>query len=220
MPEHVRQGVCRNVGVSWAKSVGAPFLLFSDADDVSYPHRLAAVREVFEKDLDAGLVYSSFDVIDEQGMCVDRAMLAEPIRQILETLIRDAPRGYDTWKRIGVETGYSNLTSTTAVRTAVAVDFPFFCMTAEDSNAWFRMSGGGVKFSYVEKRLAKYRIPSYVKGSQDRRRVGNSYPFSKMIAEFSGFFAAAEMAVTRGDISTREAQELERGFFLRQSRTL
>ena len=56
-----------------------------------------------------------------------------------------------------------------------------------------------MKFSYVETPLAKYRIPTYIRGSQDRQRVGESYYFGKMVAEISGFFAAADMAVARGE---------------------
>jgi glycosyltransferase involved in cell wall biosynthesis len=220
MPERVRQGVCRNVGVSWAQRVGSAFVLFNDADDVSYPDRLEKVRAAFDTDPETGLVYSTFDVIDEDGLRVERHLLAEAILQILDAQASNAPRGYEAWKRIGVETGYANLTSTTAVRTSVALEFPFFCMTAEDSNAWYRMSGGGVKFSYVETPLAKYRIPTYIKGSQDRQRVGESYYFGKMVAEISGFFAAADMAVARGEIRSQEARHLERDFLLRLSRTL
>ncbi|HEY6451549.1 MAG TPA: glycosyltransferase [Steroidobacteraceae bacterium] len=220
MPEHVGQGVCRNVGVNWAKRIGAAFVLFNDADDVSYPDRLERVRSEFERDPDVGLVYSTFEVIDEDGVQVERHRLGEPIRQILDAQSANAPRGYDAWKRIGTETGYANLTSTTAVRTAVAIEYPFFCMTAEDSNAWYRMSGGGVKFSYVEAPLAKYRIPTDIKGSQDRARVGESYYFGKMIAEIAGFFAATDMATGRGEIDSQEARQLEKDFFLRLSRTL
>lgn len=220
MPERVRQGVCRNVGVSWAHSIGSQFVLFNDADDVSNPHRLQRVRAAFEGDADAGLVYSSFEVVDERCRRVDRDALAEPIRQILEALTPNPPRGYDVWKRLSGDTGYANLTSATAVRTSVALEYPFFCMTAEDSNAWYRMSGGGVKFCFIETALTKYRIPTYVKGSQDRQRVGDAYPFGKMIAEFSGFFAAVEQAIARGEIDNRESLALERDFFMRLSRTL
>jgi Glycosyl transferase family 2 len=220
MPEHVGQGVCRNVGVNWAKRIGASLVLFNDADDVSYPDRLERVRAAFDNDALTGLVYSSFDVIDEDGLSVERRRLAQPICQILDAQAADAPRGYGVWKRIGVETGYVNLTSTTAVSTAVATKFPFFCMIAEDINTWYRMSGGGVKFSYLGSPLAKYRIPTYVRGSQDRQRVGESYSFGKMISEISGFFAAADLATARGEISRREARNLERDFFRRLSHTL
>ena len=77
-----------------------------------------------------------------------------------------------------------------------------------------------MKFSYVETPLAKYRIPTYIRGSQDRQRVGESYYFGKMVAEISGFFAAADMAVARGEIKSQEARHLERDFLLRLSRTL
>ena len=220
MPEHVGQGVCRNVGVNWAQRIGSALVLFSDADDVSHPDRLRRLRAEFDGDPDAGLVYSAFEVIDENGQRVERHLLGEPIRQILDAQAANAPHGYDAWKRIGTETGYANLTSSTAVRTSVAIKFPFFCMTAEDANAWYRMSGGGVKFAYIEAPLAKYRIPTDIKGSQDRQRVGESYYFGKMIAEIAGFFAAADMAIARDEISSQEARQLERDFFLRLSSTL
>jgi hypothetical protein len=115
---------------------------------------------------------------------------------------------------------HANLTSATAVRTRFAIDFPFYCMTAEDSNAWYRMSGGGVKFAYLDASLTKYRVPSYVRGSQDRQRVGSEYPLGKLISEFSGFFAAAAISIARGEISTLEAGQLEADFLLRLARTL
>jgi glycosyltransferase involved in cell wall biosynthesis len=220
MPEHVGQGVCRNVGVNWAERIGSPFVLFSDADDVCHPERLARVRAEFDRDPDAGLVYSAFEVIDENGRSVERHLLGEPIRQILDAQAANAPRGYDAWKRIGIETGYANLTSTTAVRTSVAIKFPFFCMTAEDANAWYRISGGGVKFAYIDAPMAKYRIPTDIKGSQDRQRVGESYYLGKMIAEIAGFFAAADMAIARDEITNEEARKLEKDFFIRLSSTL
>jgi glycosyltransferase involved in cell wall biosynthesis len=220
MPEHVGQGACRNAGANWAQRIGSAFVLFNDADDVSHPQRLARVRAEFDADPDAGLVYSTFEVIDENGQRVERHRLGEPIRQILDAQAANAPRGYHAWKRIGIETGYANLTSTTAVRTSVAIQFPFFSMTAEDANAWYRMSGGGVKFAYIEAPLANYRIPSDIKGSQDRQRVGESYYFGKMIAEIAGFFAAADMAIARDEITSEDARHLERDFFLRLSSTL
>jgi glycosyltransferase involved in cell wall biosynthesis len=220
MPEHVGQGACRNAGTKWAQRIGAAFVLFNDADDVSQPQRLERVRAEFDADPDAGLVYAAFEVIDENGQRVERHRLGEPIRQILDAQAVNAPRGYHAWKRIGTETGYANLTSTTAVRTSVAIEFPFFSMTAEDANAWYRMSGGGVKFAYIEAPLANYRIPSDIKGSQDRQRVGESYYFGKMIAEIAGFFAAADMAIARDEITSQEARQLERDFFLRLSSTL
>jgi len=41
-----------------------------------------------------------------------------------------------------------------------------------------------------------------------------------MIAEIAGFFAAADMAIARDEITGEEARKLEKDFFLRLSSTL
>ena len=58
-------GLARNKGVLYAKELDAPFILYNDSDDLSDPKRLELVRNAFEKDKTVNVVYTSFDVIDE-----------------------------------------------------------------------------------------------------------------------------------------------------------
>ena len=60
-------GATRNKGVEYAHKIGCPFIIFNDSDDLSDPRRLELVRKVFESDNSVNVVYTSFDVIDENG---------------------------------------------------------------------------------------------------------------------------------------------------------
>ena len=64
-------GAARNKGVKYANEIGAPFILFNDSDDISDPRRLELVRKAFEEDDTVNVVYTSFDVIDENDNVVD-----------------------------------------------------------------------------------------------------------------------------------------------------
>src|SRR5690349_18282323 len=60
-------GEARNSGVRWAARLGAPFVLFLDADDLAHPERLARTRRVFARRPEVDMVYSSFVTVDESG---------------------------------------------------------------------------------------------------------------------------------------------------------
>ena len=64
LENNVVSGMARNIGIEYANSIGAPFVLFNDSDDLSDPKRLELVREKFS-DSQTNVVYTSFDVIDE-----------------------------------------------------------------------------------------------------------------------------------------------------------
>ncbi|MBQ6922184.1 MAG: glycosyltransferase, partial [Clostridia bacterium] len=77
-------GAARNTGVRYAHEIGAPFILYNDSDDLSDPRRLELVRKAFEKDDSVNVVYTSFDVIDENDEPVPNDRIALPVREIIE----------------------------------------------------------------------------------------------------------------------------------------
>lgn len=64
----------RNAGISEAK---ADIILTQDADDISYPERVAETLAAFKK-TKADIVYSSFHTIDAIGQILDAPILALP----------------------------------------------------------------------------------------------------------------------------------------------
>ena len=117
-------GVARNRGVAYAHEIGAPFILYNDADDISDPRRLKLVRKAFE-DESINVVYTSFDVIDENGNVTPRDQLSPAIKEIIEGNEFDAVEGEYAWINIALKKKYTNLTSCTAVRTSLAFEEKF-----------------------------------------------------------------------------------------------
>ena len=77
-------GASRNTGIRYAGEFGAPFILFNDSDDISDPRRLELVRQAFEKDDAVNVVYTSFDVIDENDITVPTEQINRSVREIIE----------------------------------------------------------------------------------------------------------------------------------------
>ena len=122
---HRGAGACRNIGVRWANQRGSPLVLFNDADDVSHPRRVEAVKRIMRECPGVGFVYSGIDVIDERGLELPRERLIPALQEILESHEHSPVEGLDGWIRMGTDTGYTCVTSTVAVRTNVAVAHPF-----------------------------------------------------------------------------------------------
>jgi glycosyltransferase involved in cell wall biosynthesis len=136
-------GVCRNIGIDWAAEQGSPFVLFNDADDISHKDRLKISRQILAEDSDATVVYTTFDVIDENSNVVPREKLSPSIIEIIDSHKGNPPQGENAWIAIATETGYTNLTSATTVRIDAAKDYPFPpAKVSEDSHTWMRYAAG------------------------------------------------------------------------------
>jgi glycosyltransferase involved in cell wall biosynthesis len=60
-----------NAGVAAAHG---KIVCFLDADDYFYPSKLSRVLEEFSKDSGVGLIYNRYDIVDESGHIISRAM--------------------------------------------------------------------------------------------------------------------------------------------------
>lgn len=215
-------GVCRNIGIEVANKKGSPFLLFNDADDISHYRRLETVRKIFNEDLEVDLVYSTFNAIDEENNMVPLSKLAPTIMEEIESHNNNPPQGENAWIEIGTVKGYSNLTSSTSVRTNLAIRFPFpHKRVSEDSHTWMRYSAGGKKFYYTPNIPTCYRIPQNVHGSSSWSREGGKYYFLLQKAEVDteGFKESLNIAIKRSKISITDVDDLLLRFHIRLAET-
>lgn len=216
-------GASRNLGVRWAGKQGSPIILFNDADDLSYPRRLEAVRRVFVEQPATGVVYSTFHVIDQEGRRLSLAEMTPSVAEVIEAHHHDPPQGENAWIAIGTETGYINHTSSTAVRTDLAVRFPFPPeRVSEDSHTWFRYSAGGGPFVYIDEPLSTYRNTRDRAGSTSRMREGGKRGFytRKARIDTDGFQEALRIALAFNKIRPEQTGELLVRFYLRLGQTL
>lgn len=219
--ENIGPGLVRNIGVGFAEKMGCPFILYLDSDDISHCSRLRITREIFESNSNVSLVYSSFEVIDENSNAVDYDNLDFSIKEILDGH-KTPLQGINTWVDIGTTTGYTNLTSATAVRTNLAVKYPFPAeRVSEDMHTWLRYSAGGDEFFFTPLIMCKYRIPQYTEGSSSRSREGGASKFyrEKSRVDEDGFIRALDIAIKSGKILEVNREVLLRKFYARLAET-
>ena len=216
-------GHARNVAIKKAHAVGYPFIVFLDADDNTAPRRVEIARQKFLENPAVGVVYSTFEVIDENGAVVPREKLSQSIVEILESHDTNPPQGKDTWIAIATETGYTNLTSATAVRTEIAFNnlFPPE-KVSEDYYTWLVYSASGAEYAYTPLTPTQYRIPQNTAGSASRTREGGKHGFyaTKCRVDSAGFAKAAGIAVQNGSITAARAQQLHVKFLLKEAETM
>jgi len=212
--KNVGTGMARNTAVSYANEIGAPFVLYNDSDDLPDPRWLETVRKTFAEDDQANVVYSSFDVIDENDDPVPWESICMPVREILMGHQKDVSEGENAWIHIAVKKNYTNLTSCTAVRTWLAVREPFPAQTiSEDTHAWFRYGAYPGKFVYVRNIKNRYRICS---GRESRSRSQNADFYQvKSSVDQDGFEKAAALALQFGTITPEELPQIRLAFFVR-----
>ncbi len=140
--EHdVDPGVCRNLGILTALKRKSSIILFNDSDDISHPKRLEITKKMFLTDPQIDLIYSTFEVIDENNRFVAAQSIPSATLEILESHRQNPLEGDNAWIKMGTETGYTNLTSSTSVRIQFAYQCPFPNVEAsEDFHTWMRMS--------------------------------------------------------------------------------
>lgn len=216
-------GHARNVAIKKAYADGHPFIVFLDADDLASPKRVEIARKTFLKNPQAGVVYSTFQVIDEHDQLVPREKLSQSIVEILESHDNNPPQGKGTWIKISTETGYTNLTSATSVKTEIAFNnlFPPE-KVSEDYYAWLVYSASGAEFIYTPDSPTRYRIPQNTEGSASRSREGGKKGFytTKCRVDEAGFKAASNIAVTRGEINEAQQTKLYIKFLLKEAETM
>lgn len=219
--ENVGPGVCRNIAISRAAQLGCPVVLFNDADDLSHPDRLRMAREVFVSEPTVDLVYSGIKVIDAADHAIDISMVCAAVQEIFESHTNPV-EGYGAWIRIATETGYTNLTSSTAVRTAIAQRCPFPAYrVSEDSHTWMRISASGAFFRFLRAIPSSYRISSVVGTHSSRDRLGAAkFNREKIRVDTEGFFAAMQLALARGDLEQEQMRPLTVAFLNRLALTM
>ena len=212
-------GTTRNKGVRYAYEIGAPLILFNDSDDISDPRRLELVRKAFEKDETVNVVYTSFDVIDENDNIVPPDKINMSVREITDGHKIDIVEGENSWITIATKKKYTNLTSCTAVRTALAAEEPFpVASVSEDSHTWVRYAAHPGKFVFLRDIKGGYRICSDV---QSRSRSNNANFYEQMFkVDAAGFEEAVKVAKKYGTMGGRDENDIRTAFYVRLALSL
>lgn len=185
-------GYARNCGIRFASKNNLPFILFNDADDISQSNRLECVRQVFEKEKQVNVVYSTFKVIDENDNCVKIKDLSNSIKEILDGHKSNLVNGENSWLKIALEKNYTNLTSATAVRTNLAIKelFPNK-RVSEDLHTWLRYGAHPGEFRFLNDTITYYRIAN---GTESNSRSQNKKFYKKKAdTDVEGFFKALKI---------------------------
>jgi glycosyltransferase involved in cell wall biosynthesis len=222
LERNVGPGVSRNLGVLKALERGHQIILFNDSDDISHPKRLEVIKKIFLDNPQIDIVYSTFEVIDENNKITPIEKISSPILEILESHVQSPLEGDDIWIKMGTETGIINITSSTAVRMKFAYQCPFPNEKAsEDFHSWIRMSAFGANFKYTSLIPTKYRIPSFMKYQASRTRIGPSiFNQIKARVDSDGFSKAIEIALTRNVIKPEEIPMLKAKFYKRLAKSM
>jgi Glycosyl transferase family 2 len=218
----VGPGVARNLGTLRAVERGCSTILFNDSDDISHAKRVEIVKHIFGENPEIDVVYSTFEAIDENNIPISRNRISSSILEILESHKNNPIEGSDIWIKMGIETGYTNITSSTAVRTRVAYQCPFPNERAsEDFHSWMRMSACGANFKYSSLIPTKYRIPSFMKYQASRTRIGPStFNRIKTRVDCEGFSKSIEIALVRNVIRPEEIPMLKALFYNRLAKSM
>lgn len=223
LTENKGPGNARNVGIKYAAILGCPFVMYLDSDDIADSKRLAETRKAFVKHNEVGVVYSYFKVIDEDGNNVPDERILPSIREILEQISDTPPQGKGVWRKIALETGYVNLTSTTSVRTSIALKHPFPDeRVSEDYYTWLIYSATGWEYMYLSNVCARYRIPQNNSGSRSRRMVGGNHEFNlrKSYVDANGFKKALELACENNEIKSDDKNLLLFSFYNKKAESM
>ena len=217
--EHVGAWHVRNTGIKWAYENNYPIILFNDADDISNNRRLEVVRRKFIEDKNTDVVYSTFKIIDENGNRVADENISPCIYETLEGHKNNIVQGKNAWIEIGTEKNYTNLTSSTSVRTKVAYSYPFpNVKTSEDSHTWLRYGANGGNFVYCPEIPSLYRIPSNIPSSS-RARFNDFYRV-KAEVDIDGFMRAMEIAIAKGNFDLKDKDDVLIRFYIKLAESL
>ncbi len=207
----------RNTGIHYADSIGAPFILFNDTDDVSDPRRLELVRKAFESDSTVNVVYTSFDVIDENDRVVTEEEICLSVRDIIIGHRKDIVEGENAWIDIATKKNYTTLTSCTAVKTPLAVEelFPSGKPVSEDCHTWLRYGAHPGKFVFINEIKNHYRICS---SAESRSRGQNTdFYLQKTAVDSDGFEQAMKISKSFGRIKQEDENPIRVAFYVREA---
>lgn len=214
-------GIARNKGIEWAYRRQSPFILFLDADDVCHPRRLEVVRQHFVQEPNVNVVYSTFEVIDEYSMRVADEKIEPAIKEILNGHKKDVVKGENAWIQIATEKNYTNLTSSTAVRTGIAYKTPFPDeRVSEDAHTWMRYGAHKGTFVYDASIPSLYRIPSTARSASASRDRLDHFCENKLRVDTDGFLKAMQIAVKNGNITSGEEKELLVRFYIKLAESM
>jgi glycosyltransferase involved in cell wall biosynthesis len=222
LEQNAGAGVSRNLGVLKALERGHSLILFNDSDDISHPKRLEVVKKILLENPRIDVVYSTFEVIDENNRLTPTEKISSPILEILESHLQNPLEGDDIWIKMGTETGITNITSSTAVRIKFAYQCPFPNEKAsEDFHSWMRMSAFGANFKYTSIIPTKYRMPSFKKHQASRARIGvSNFNQIKARVDSDGFSKATEIALARNIIKPEAIPMLKAKFYKRLAKSM
>jgi len=213
-PRWVGPGLSRNLGIRAAAELGAPFILFLDADDLADPRRLEATRAAFCSGEDVNVVYSSHDFIDETGRPIPLESLAPTVREAVDGHRQDPVEGEDAWIQIATRKNYANLTSCTAVRTSLTLAEPFpDSKVSEDAHTWMCYGAHPGRFVFLRDIRNHYRIRT---GTESQSRSQNlDFYAKKAAADRDGFEQALAIAARFGRVDDDAARDIRTRFYVR-----
>lgn len=207
-------GLARNRGIKAAAGLGAPFILFLDADDLADPRRLERTRAAFCSGEDVNVVYSSHDFIDEYSRPIPLDSLAPTVREAMDGHRQNPVKGEDAWIQIATRKNYANLTSCTAVRTSLALAEPFIDRrVSEDAHTWMRYGAHPERFIFLRDIRNHYRIRTGTE-SQSRSQNQDFYAM-KAAADRDGFEQALSIADQYGRVNGDAARDIRARFLVR-----
>jgi glycosyltransferase involved in cell wall biosynthesis len=210
-------GFCRNIGIEYAKIIGTKIVMFNDDDDISLPNRVEVTKLIFSEHPNIGVLYSSFNVIDENSSIFEKESIPYPILEVLNTHNDSPVEGLMAWKKMGLETGYTNTTSSTSVllKYMEKCYFPNEC-ASEDFHTWMRLSSIGASYKYTNEIPCYYRIPKNSEQQASRMRMGNrKFNELKIKMDTDGFIRSMEHAILRGEIFSKDTNPLLARFYKR-----
>lgn len=203
-------GYCRNIGIDYAYKTDSPFILYNDSDDISDPKRLENVRKTFNNNL-VDVVYSTFIPIDEYDNELDYTELCPSLKNIIDGHKNAISKG-NAFIELATQKNYTNLTSSTAVRTSLAnkYKFPTF-RVSEDAYTWFMYFANG-GFVYYDKSIpTKYRLKN--KGSSNSRQKIKDFYKLKVNSDSKGFKKAFKIFNKRNNMLKNEKIKVFHDFY-------
>lgn len=216
--ENKGPGAARNLGINQAYRDHCPFICFLDSDDLSHPNRVEEARKKFLEQEEIDVVYSTFQVVDEENKPVMQEKLVEGIRVTLKDLANRPLYGYDTWKSIATERDALTIPSALNVRTelAYAVPFPEHVRFHEDTYTWLRYAGAGGNVFYLDSIPSRYRIKQNARGSESRERAGGIEEFNRIRCRviMQGLEFAMDDAKRRGQVEDKQMDDYKIKFLL------
>ena len=223
LKHNVGPGVARNIAVSVAKQNNHPFILYNDSDDISHPNRLEMTRSAFQANPEIGLVYSSFEVIDEDNNLRSMSEIPTSILEVYESYKNnDILEGGNVWVDMGTKTGYLNKTSATSVLTSMAAECPFpNSRASEDFSVWMRLSAKGAHYKYVPGIATRYRVPTYLKQQNSRSCLGNPmFNRIKVQIDVLAFEQSIDIALSSNSLDEKESNRLRSEFYFRLAKSM